>query len=79
MASEKAGKGVKIMVMVDARASDGRGHDLGDPHESQLVQRLFELKRGFRALIGIRRNDSDRLGEGLAAAELIAASQQPQG
>ena len=74
----KAGKGVKIMVMVDARgipmAVDTTS---ASPHESQLVQRLFEFMLSGelpQRLIGDKTYDSDRLGEELAeqGVELIA-------
>lgn len=74
----KVGKGVKIMVLVDARglpvaidtASAG-------PHESQLVQQLFDfmLTREMpQRVIGDKAYDSDRLDAELAqrGVELIA-------
>jgi len=74
----KAGKGVKIMVMVDARgipmAVDTTS---ASPHESQLVQRLFEfmLSREMpERLVGDKAYDSDGLARELArdGVELIA-------
>ncbi|HKQ49865.1 MAG TPA: IS5 family transposase [Phycisphaerae bacterium] len=74
----KAGKGVKIMVLVDARglpmAVDTTS---ASPHESQLVQRLFEFMLSDalpERLVGDKAYDSDRLGEELAeqGIELIA-------
>ena len=74
----KAGKGVKIMVMVDARglpmAVDTTS---ASPHESQLVQRLFDFMLSNESperLIGDKAYDSDRWGEELAdqGMELIA-------
>lgn len=74
----KAGKGVKIMVMVDARglplAVDTTS---ANPHESQLVQQLFDFMLSNEKperLIGDKAYDSDQLGEELAdqGIELIA-------
>ena len=74
----KAGKGVKIMVLVDARglpvAVDTTS---ASPHESQLVQRLFDFmltsERPPR-VIGDNAYHSDRLDEALAqqGIEMIA-------
>jgi transposase len=74
----KAGKGVKIMVLVDARglpvavetASAG-------PHETQLVQRLFDFmlpEEKPQRIIGDKAYDSDALDAELDAQgiELIA-------
>ena len=74
----KAGKGVKIMVLVDARglpvAVDTTS---ASPHESQLVQRLFNFMLTAETpprVIGDKAYDSDRLDEELAheGIELIA-------
>ena len=66
----KAGKGVKIMVLVDARglpvAVDTTS---ASPHESQLVQRLFEFMLTAEVpprVIGDKAYDSERLDEELA-------------
>ena len=74
----KAGKGVKIMVLVDARglpvAVDTTS---ASPHESKLVQRLFEFMLTEEAperVIGDKAYDSDGLDEQLAkdGIEMIA-------
>src|SRR5262245_23636019 len=74
----KAGKGVKIMVLVEARrlpvAIDTAS---ASPHESQLVQRLFDFmltEESPQRVIGDKAYDSDLLAEQLAAEdiELIA-------
>lgn len=74
----KAGKGVKIMVLVDARglpvAVDTTS---ANPHESQLVQRLFAFMLTEQVpprVIGDKAYDSDRLDEELAhqGIELIS-------
>ena len=74
----KAGKGVKIMVLVDARglpvAVDAAS---ARPHESQLVQRLFDFMLTSETpprVIGDKAYDSDRLDEALAyqGIEMIA-------
>ncbi len=74
----KAGKGVKIMVLVDARglpvAVDTTSASL---HESQLVQRLFDFMLTEEVpprVIGDKAYDSDRLDEELAeqGIEMIA-------
>jgi len=74
----KAGKGVKIMVLVDARglpvAVDTTS---ASPHESQLVQRLFEFMLTVETpprVIGDKAYDSDDLDAELAqqGIELIA-------
>jgi len=74
----KAGKGVKIMVMTDAHglpiAVDTTS---ARPHESQLVQRLFDFMLTDELperLIGDKAYDSDPLDEQLAekGIELIA-------
>jgi transposase len=74
----KAGKGVKIMIMVDAKGlpvaactSDAA------PHESRLVQRLFDFmitEQMPEHLIGDKAYDSDRLDDELreAGVEMIA-------
>ncbi|MCB9866040.1 MAG: IS5 family transposase [Phycisphaerales bacterium] len=74
----RAGKGVKIMVLVDARglpvAVDTAS---ASPHESQLVQRLFDFMLTNDAperIVGDKAYDSDGLDAELDAAgiELIA-------
>lgn len=83
----KAGKGVKIMVLVDARGvpvavSTGSA----SPHESKLVQGLFEFMLTIEAplrIIGDKAYDSDALDDALAdeGIEMIAphrASRKPQ-
>ncbi len=74
----KAGKGVKIMVLVDARGLPV-AIDTGSasPHESQLVQRLFKFmltEEQPERIIGDKAYDSDRLDDDLAkqGIELIA-------
>ena len=74
----KAGKGVKIMVLVDARGLPV-AIDTGSasPHESQLVQRLFNFmltEEQPERIIGDKAYDSDRLDEQLATEgiEMIA-------
>jgi len=70
----KAGKGVKIMIMVDARGlpiavSTGRA----SPHESTLVAPLFDFMVSVdfpEKLIGDKAYDSDPLDEKLAAMEV---------
>jgi transposase len=74
----KAGKGVKIMVMVDARGLPMAIDTCSaSPHESQLVQRLFDFMLSDeypQRLIGDKAYDSDQLDEDLAQMdiELIA-------
>ena len=74
----KAGKGVKIMVMVDARGLPlAVNTTSANPHESQLVQQLFDFMLSNEKperLIGDKPYDSDQLGEELAdqGIELIA-------
>jgi transposase len=74
----KAGKGVKIMVLVDARglpvAVDTAS---ASPHESRLVQQLFDwvlTEEIPERVIGDRAYDSDALDDALAeeGIELIA-------
>ena len=74
----KAGKGVKIMVLVDARglpvAVDTTS---ASPHESRLVQQLFDwmlTEEVPERVIGDRAYDSDQLDEDLSAQgiEMIA-------
>jgi len=74
----KAGKGVKIMILVDAQGLPVAIETLSaGPHESKLVQRLFDfmLTRATPArVIGDKAYDSDALAADLAAQgmELIA-------
>ncbi|MFO0826508.1 MAG: IS5 family transposase [Phycisphaerales bacterium] len=74
----KSGKGVKIMVLVDARglpvAVDTAS---ASPHESRLVQRLFDFMltgEPPRRVVGDKAYDSDALDAELAAkgTDLIA-------
>ena len=74
----RVGKGVKIMVLVDARglpvAIDTTS---ASPHESRLVQRLFDFMRTEQTperVIGDKAYDCDQLDEELAerGTELIA-------
>ena len=74
----KAGKGVKIMILVDARGLPV-AVDTGsaNPHESQLVQRLFDFMLTTETplrVIGDKAYDSDDLDEELACqgVEMIA-------
>jgi len=74
----KAGKGVKIMVLIDARGLPV-AVDTGpaNPHESRLVQQLFDFMltdESPKRIIGDKAYDSDRLDDELAEAgiELIA-------
>ena len=74
----KAGKGVKIMVLVDARGLPVAVDTApANPHESTLVQQLFEFMLTNEVperLIGDKAYDSDPLAEDLAqrGVELIA-------
>lgn len=74
----KAGKGVKIMVLVDARGLPVSVHTASaSPHESQLVQQLFEFmltRVTPDRVIGDKAYDSDALDEMLACegTDLIA-------
>lgn len=74
----KAGKGVKIMVLVDARGLPVAIDTMSaGPHESQLVQRLFDFMLTSELperVIGDKAYDSDALDEELAeeGIELIA-------
>jgi transposase len=76
--STKVGKGVKIMILVDANGlpvavDTAPAH----PHESRLVQQLFEFMLPAKLperIIGDKAYDSDRLDEELAkqGIEMIA-------
>ena len=74
----KAGKGVKIMVLVDARGLPVSVDTMSaSPHESQLIQRLFDFMMTEdlpQRVIGDKAYDSDYLDEELAhdGIELIA-------
>jgi transposase len=74
----KAGKGVKIMVLVDARGLPVAIDTCSaSPHESTLVQELFDFMLTSEPptkLIGDRAYDSDKLDAELAArgTELIS-------
>lgn len=74
----KAGKGVKIMVLVDARGLPVAVHTTSaNPHESKLVQQLFDFMLSDdvpERVIGDKAYDSDALDEELAdeGVELIA-------
>jgi len=83
----RAGKGVKIMVMVDARGLPvSIDTTSASPHESKLVQRLFDFmltKEKPERLIGDKAYDSDALDEALAqqGTEMIAphrANRKPE-
>jgi transposase len=83
----KVGKGVKIMVLVDARGLPVAVHTApAGPHESKLVQRLFDFmltRQMPERVIGDKAYDSDPLDEVLAqrGVELIAphrASRKPE-
>jgi transposase len=74
----KAGKGVKIMVLVDAEGLPV-SVDTGpaNPHESRLVQRLFDFmltEATPERVIGDKAYDNDKLDQELAeqGTELIA-------
>lgn len=74
----KAGKGVKIMVMVDARGIPMAVNSTpANPHESKLVQQLFTFMVSDekpQRLIGDKAYDSEALGDllGQDDIELIA-------
>ena len=74
----KAGKGVKIMVLVDARGLPVAVDTMSaSPHESRLVQGLFEFMLCAQTperIIGDKAYDSDALDEELAerGVEMIA-------
>ena len=74
----KAGKGVKIMVLVDARGLPVAVDTMSaTPHESQLVQGLFDFmltQETPERIIGDKAYDSDKLDEELAQRniEMIA-------
>jgi transposase len=74
----KAGKGVKIMVLVDANGLPVAVDTMSaSPHESQLVQGLFDFmltQETPERIIGDKAYDSDPLDEELAAEgiEMIA-------
>ena len=74
----KAGKGVKIMVLVDARGLPVAVETTSAaPHESRLVQHLFDFMLSSTVperVIGDKAYDSDRLDEELAeqGIEMIA-------
>ena len=74
----KAGKGVKIMIMVDARGLPiAVKTGSASPHESKLVEPLFEFMASVdlpERLIGDKAYDSDKLDARLAqrGVELIS-------
>jgi len=74
----KAGKGVKIMVLVDAKGLPVAVDTApANPHESRLVQRLFDFmlpEEMPERVIGDKAYDSDKLADELAeeGIELIA-------
>jgi len=74
----RVGKGVKIMVLVDARGLPVAVHTASaSPHESKLVQRLFDFMLTTtmpERVIGDKAYDNDALDAELAAegTELIA-------
>lgn len=83
----KAGKGVKIMVLIDARGLPVAVHTApANPHESKLVQQLFDFMLTTHMperVIGDKAYDSDALDEELAddGVELIAphrANRKPE-
>lgn len=83
----KAGKGVKIMVLVDARGVPmAVTTGSASPHESKLVQGLFEFMLSIEAphrIIGDKAYDSDALDDLLVdeGVEMIAphrASRKPE-
>lgn len=83
----RVGKGVKIMVLVDARGLPvAIDTSSASPHESRLVQRLFDFmltEQTPERVIGDKAYDCDRLDEELAerGTELIApprANRKPE-
>lgn len=74
----KAGKGVKIMVLVDARGLPlAVNTTSATPHECRLVQQLFDFMLTTQTperMIGDKAFDSDELDEAMAArgTEVIA-------
>jgi transposase len=74
----KAGKGVKIMVLVDARGLPvAVTTGSASPHESQLVQGMFEFMLSSQTpdrIIGDKAYDSDTLDDQLAClgSDMIA-------
>ena len=78
----KAGKGVKIMVLVDARGLPVAVDTApANPHESKLVQQLFDFMLPVETperIIGDKAYDSDALDEQLAEQdiEMIAPHRQ---
>jgi transposase len=74
----KAGKGVKIMVLVDARGLPVAVDTMSaSPHESTLVQHLFDFmltKETPERIIGDKAYDSDKLDQDMAMynIEMIA-------
>lgn len=83
----KAGKGVKIMIMVDAKGLPvAVNTGTASPHESTLVEPLFDFMVSVdfpEKLIGDKAYDSDKLDEKLAemGVEMIAphrANRKPQ-
>jgi len=78
----KAGKGVKIMVLVDARGLPVAVDTApANPHESKLVQQLFDFMLPVEKperIIGDKAYDSDALDEQLAEQdiEMIAPHRQ---
>ena len=83
----RVGKGVKIMVLVDARGLPvALDTTSASPHESRLVQRLFDFMLTAQTpqrVIGDKAYDCDQLDEALAerGIELIAphrANRKPE-
>jgi transposase len=74
----KAGKGVKIMVLVDARGLPVAVDTMSaSPHESTLVQQLFDFmltEETPERIIGDKAYDSDKLDQDMATrnVEMIA-------
>jgi transposase len=66
----KAGKGVKIMILVDAKGTPvAVSTSSASPHESGLIQELFGFmlaKQTPERIIGDKAYDSDRLDEQMA-------------
>lgn len=78
----KAGKGVKIMVMIDARGLPIAVDTMSaSPHESKLVQGMFDFmltEEMPERLVGDKAYDSDKLDDMLAeyGIEMIAPHRQ---
>lgn len=70
----KAGKGVKIMILVDASGLPLAAYSTcASPHESTLVQGLFDFMvttQNPERIIGDKAYDSDQLDQALAAHDI---------